>query len=87
MLRAEIAALIMQVTGMQPDPAKPGETISAGGPNVNSGGGDALTSNGALPGPMMDSAADVGGILQELNTLAYGTKLPQRRNPDNTDSD
>lgn len=86
LMRSEIAALIMMLTGMQPDPNKPAETTSAGGPNVNTGGGDSLTSNGALPGPIMESASEIGSILSELNTLAYGTKLPQRRNPDNTDN-
>jgi len=89
MLKTTIAALVMEQTGMMPQPVG-GE---AGGPAVNSAGGPDVNPAGQ-PGP---GAAGGGGgvgaggqlgdigsqkLLQELVTKAYGTKLAQRRSPE-----
>lgn len=84
--RSEIAATIASITGMIPDGAEPMVT-SAGGPDVTSAGGGSGSNTGVgpLPGPAVSSSAESSDLMNELTTLAYGTKIPQTRNPDNTD--
>lgn len=86
MMRAQIQALILAVTGMMPDgsaPQEPSATDAGSGGGSNGGGGASTTA--ALPGPIVGSSAEADALLAEITTLAYGTKIPQYRNPDNTD--
>jgi hypothetical protein len=62
-----------------------GNVTSAGGPDVNSAGSSApTTQNSPLPG--IQPNADTENIMQEMSTLAMGTKIPQRRIP-NSDNE
>lgn len=93
MLRTQIAAMVMQATGMAP--MTPGEddgsgVTSAGGQDVNQAGGGsspmapggAGTAFGGLPAGM-----DSQTLLTELMTKAYGTKLAQRRSAESDTGD
>lgn len=79
MVRSKINAAIMAATGVipgeQPAPVDTGTNNSA------SGSGD----NGAVgsTGPSFQIDPMTNEMLSELVTQAYGTKSPQRRNPDN----
>ncbi|HET7110280.1 MAG TPA: phage portal protein [Gemmatimonadales bacterium] len=98
MLKTQIAALVMQSTGMMPGSMAPGE--EEGGPGINSAGGADVTSAGQ-PGPASEPGGGVTGLpfgglpggmdaqklLTELVTKAYGTKLAQRRSPENDTGD
>lgn len=87
LLKSQIMAAIMAVTGMVPDGAG-GAVPSAGGSDVNSAGGGAAggdESSGLLPGTGVAPTPEVAETMAEIVTLAYGTKLAQRRNPDNVD--
>lgn len=96
--RAAIQRAIMELTGMTPsgDPAMPGEPggppqqQSAGGPGVSSAGGSGDVTQVAPPemSPAMLAVAGIeqdaqNRVLSELVTRAMGTKIPQRRNPQN----
>jgi hypothetical protein len=85
LLRAQITSAIMLVTGMVPDPEAAGGAgpASAGGADVNSAAGQEQA--GVLPGPGVEPSPEASQVMEELVTLAYGTKLAQRRNPDNED--
>jgi len=87
LIRAQISATIMEMTGMVPSPGGGTEVASAGGSDVSSASGSSGDSGGQqpLPGPSVSSTTDGAQLMNELVTLAYGTKIPQRRNPDNTD--
>jgi hypothetical protein len=92
MLNAFIDVLIEMQTGVsrnpegspqaseQPTAGNPGQgqdVQSAGGPGVNS-----PTQAGVLPQPgFMEGNKNVEDIMNQLTTLAAGTKLPQIRNP------
>lgn len=93
LLRAEINDVIMSLTvtgsmgvgsggGSATSQDSTGNVASAGGSDVNTatGNGASTTQNSALPG--IQPNADTDTILQELSTLAMGTKIPQRRIPD-----
>jgi hypothetical protein len=83
-MRAQIQSAILVATGMLPD-GQPIEETSAGGEGVTSAGSSGgVSSPGVLPGPIAMSA-EASDLLNEITTLAYGTKIPQARNPDNTD--
>lgn len=83
--RAEIASTIAELTGMVPEGNEPMVT-SAGGSDVTSAGGSSgSTGAGPLPGPAVASTAEASALRTEITTMAYGTKIPQVRNPDNTD--
>ena len=91
MLRAQINAAVMAETGMIPGAdgsMAPPAVQSAGGSTVTSagspgGGGGAGSTSGAPALPPMPPIDP--NLLAELNTRAYGTKLAQRRNPNNDD--
>ena len=68
--------------GMLPDGTQPQEPSASEAGGSGTGGG---STSGALPGPIVELSGDAQEILTEINTLAYGTKLPQTRHPDNTD--
>lgn len=85
-MRTQIQATILAATGMLPDGSGPQEPSagegSAGRSDPRSGG---ASTPGALPGPMIELSAEASDLLNEITTLAYGTKIPQSRTPDNTD--
>lgn len=84
MMRSQIQAIILATTGMLPDGTQPQEASASDAGGASGGGADSASTSGALPGPTIDPA-EAQALLTEINTLAYGTKIPQRRNPDNTD--
>jgi hypothetical protein len=80
MFRSQIQAAILNATGILPsgDPSQPGEVVSA--PDAGK--------EGALPGsapPLtpVPASPEINELTSELVTLAMGTKLAQRRNPEN----
>jgi hypothetical protein len=56
-----------------------GQVTSAGGPDVTSAGGGAAPTPAPIPG--MGPVEEL--LYQRISTDAYGTKIPQQRNPDN----
>lgn len=99
LIRAEIQDVISFLTfsgaaaagGVPGGDNSGGNVASAGGPNVStatgssgSSGSTANTQPQPLPGTGVNPDED---MLQELSTLAQGTKLPQRRMPDNNNED
>lgn len=99
LLKTQIAAMVMEATGMMPM-APEGE---GGGPAVNSAGGPDQTSagqpgagtgTGGVPGGMpgggmagAPAGPEAQKLLTELITKAYGTKLAQRRSPESDQGD
>lgn len=86
MVKSKIAAAIFAATGMLPGgedgvPVQ-GETNT---PDSSSGtnGGGASGMPGPIPALSALDAEETNKMLNELVTQAYGTKYPQRRNPDN----
>ena len=85
MLKAQIQSAILAVTGMQvaPDgsmlPAAIGQTDAEGNPVQETGGPGALQA----PAFEMLGTEEMQRIMADVVTQAYGTKLGQRRNPDN----
>lgn len=72
LLKAQLNAAILATTGQLPE---------AGGTAPGDMGGEGMAPPG--PGQMSPFAAEITAQLQQdLVTKAYGTKLPQRRNPD-----
>ncbi|NDH64839.1 MAG: phage portal protein [Microbacteriaceae bacterium] len=82
MLKAQISASINDITGMVVSP----DGTAVPDPNA---GIDPATGQPLPPkamSPFQQAGAEAGiNIEQDLLTRAYGTKLPQRRNPDNED--
>jgi hypothetical protein len=84
--QAMVAAIITKYTGLVPegymeqdDAPKPGEPGKPSTPMDNA------------PLPQMPSVGDIAGfkgtnVLENITQMAFGTKLPQRRNVDNTDN-
>lgn len=90
LIRAQISSSIMALTGMQPDgmPVDSGEGDGTGGGTVTSAGGSSVTSAGGIntvggPLPGIGTTQDQQNLMAEIVTLAAGTKIPQRRNPNN----
>lgn len=77
LLQAQIMNAVALVAGpMVPGEEEAGGVTSAGGPGVTSTGG-------AEPPPVpLQPDPEQQALLSEMVTRAYGTKLPQRRNPD-----
>jgi hypothetical protein len=82
LLNTQIKVLISMLTGVPMEGAeeeggqeKPGGVPSAGGPGVTPAG----AGQGALPG--IGNDPDAQKLLEQMNTLAAGTKIPQLRNP------
>ena len=99
LIRAEIQDVIMSLTmsgsmmmgegapGSPTSQDQTGNVTSAGGPDVNSAGGDsAPTTQNSGPLPGIQPNTDLEGLLQEMSTLSAGTKIPQRRIP-NSDNE
>jgi hypothetical protein len=82
MMQAQIASAIYLLTGVPPEGMESPAVSTADGSEVGAGGA------GPLPGPMTlgNSGQDATEMINEITTLAYGTKIPQRRNPDNTNT-
>ncbi len=82
-IKAQIAAAILRSTGLPPEgvespPPAPAASGSSGSGNAGA------TSAGPLPGiPGVGQGKDTESVLSELVTLSKGTKLAQRRNPEN----
>lgn len=96
MLRSQIAAMVMQASGMMPGSMTPGGdegggggVTSAGGPDVNQAGGGAPAPGAGMGQPFggMPGGMDSQKILTELITKAYGTKLAQRRTAESDTGD
>lgn len=97
-MRAIVAMFIGNQTGMfpganGPEPVPPppasgdgGGTKSAGGSNVSSAG-TGVPQLGALPGINLENDDDVKKMFAKIVAMAAGTKIPQRRNPDNNEQD
>lgn len=101
--RAVITRVVMELTGVSPltgEPAMPGEpggppmpTKPAGGAGVTSAGGPGVQQ--VAPPAMSPAMLAVAGIeemdaekiMGDLVTKAMGTKIPQRRNPQNSGDD
>lgn len=98
LLRASITSMVMNITGMggADEEAQGGSDVaSAGGPTVThatgssaggngEGGGD--TKQGILPGLPGAVSFDPNQLLNQIVTMAYGTKLAQRRSSTRTRS-
>lgn len=82
MFRAQLDALIMSETGLIPGPSPDGRqsTPAPPPPSENEGSN---SSAGALPGPQVAPSLLDSDLQNEIVTLAFGTKLAQRRNPSN----
>ncbi|WP_344585738.1 phage portal protein [Nonomuraea roseoviolacea] len=86
-INAQIGAAIVETTGMNPDgtpPEQPKTSTSpaSGSTNSNPPAGPKPKSGG-MSGELKSLIDATGNqIKSELVTQAYGTKLPQRRNPD-----
>ena len=84
MLNAQITGAIELLTGISRDPEATGANDQQGGGEVKSAGGSDVTSAGAaepLPGPTFMEDPGVKDIMNQITTMAAGTKLPQLRNP------
>lgn len=77
LLNGQMMQAIGLVTGVLPGMEEGGGVTSAGGPDVNSAGG------GEAPIQPLTVDPEQQQLLAELVTRAYGTRTPQRRNPDN----
>jgi hypothetical protein len=87
MLKSQISAAVLSETGMLPSPDGPQPDVtSAGGAGVSTAGGGAGGGAPAVTQPVA-LPPEVGEMVNQLNTRAYGTKLSQRRNPANDDND
>lgn len=83
LLRAQIAMAITEITGVVPD-VTGGTAPGEAGPGVTSAGGPDVASAGATNGiNPIAFTVDQQQLMTDLVTRAYGTKAPQRRNPDN----
>ncbi|WP_329282875.1 phage portal protein [Streptomyces sp. NBC_01451] len=81
-IKAQIASAILRTTGLPPTGVESPPPAPAGGSSSDSKSG--ATSAGPLPGlPGTGSGQDIESVLSELVTLSKGTKLAQRRNPEN----
>lgn len=76
-IRAQIASVILRATGLPPEGVDSPKPASAGD------GPDSAANSGPLPGMPGVGSTDDKSMLNELVTLAAGTKLAQLRNPDN----
>ncbi|WP_313905962.1 phage portal protein [Streptomyces malaysiensis] len=81
LIKAQIASTILRTTGLPPTgvespPPAPASSSSSGGGKPNA--------TGPLPGmPGTGTGTNTESVLSELVTLSKGTKIAQRRNPEN----
>ena len=84
LMKAQITVLISMLSGLPPEGAEgPGASTSTAQPSVPSAGGPGVNSaSGVQPTtpPMLDDPG-VQDIMQRINTISQGTKIPQVRNP------
>jgi hypothetical protein len=84
MFRAQIDAFIMQATGMVPAAPGPDGRQSTPAPPPPSDSGEGSGGTGSAPSTPAPIPTMLDSELQnQIVTLAFGTKLAQRRNPDN----
>lgn len=92
LLKTQIMVLIGMLTGMPPggpEDAPGGGTGPSPAPGVQSAGGPGVTSASGVqapPPPILDDPG-VQDIMQRINTISQGTKIPQVRNPLNGQDD
>ncbi|MEU1816101.1 phage portal protein [Streptomyces roseifaciens] len=85
-IRAQIASVILRTTGLPPTGVESPPPAPASSPSSSSSNKSKSSagSAGPLPGlPGIGTGKDADSVLSELVTLSKGTKLAQRRNPDN----
>ncbi len=83
LIKAQIASAILRSTGLPPTGVESPPPAPATGSSTSAAKSGA-TSAGPLPGlPGTGSGKDIESVLSELLTLSKGTKLAQRRNPEN----
>lgn len=79
--RAQADAFTMGATGLLPGPGPDGQQSTPAPPTGSEAEGDG-SSAGALPGPAVPSLMN-SDLQNQIVTLAFGTKLAQRRTPGN----
>jgi hypothetical protein len=79
LFRAQADAFTMETTGLLPGPDSDGRESTPAPPPPSEGS----DSSGALPGPTVAPTLLDKDLQNQIATLAFGTKLAQRRNPDN----
>jgi hypothetical protein len=83
MLRSQINSAIVALTGIAPEGTEPPETQEdADGNPVNAPGGPGPISTPLSADYAALSAQEIQQMTVDIVTQAYGTKLPQRSNPD-----
>jgi hypothetical protein len=80
LFRAQADAFTMETTGLIPGPDPEGRQSTPAPPPPSDGAGDGA---GPLPGPVVQPTLLNNELQNQIVTLAFGTKLAQRRNPDN----
>lgn len=81
-IKAQIANVILRATGLPPAGVEAPPPASAESPSA--GGTNDVQQTAPLPGlPGIGKGTDTESVLSELVTLSQGTKLAQRRNPEN----
>ncbi|MFF8283331.1 phage portal protein [Streptomyces albus] len=80
--KAQIAAAILRATGLPPQGLESPPTAPTGTGSSKSGKAE-TTNEGPFPGLPGVDGMDTESVLSELVTLSKGTKLAQRRNPEN----
>lgn len=86
LIKAQYAQAVMMETGMMPtsdgpQPQQGADVTASGGPDVNTAGGGAVAPSPATAPISMPPEQQQ--LLSQLVSRAYGTKLAQRRNPNN----
>ena len=92
-IRSHIQAAIMQITGVVPDGVEQAQEPGPKGPDGKAGPNQPVAPN--VPAPSLPAMTDVTNVVSgqgrnmmaELVTQAYGTKIPQLRNPDKPDDE
>jgi hypothetical protein len=80
MFRAQADAFTMETTGLLPGPDAEGRQSTPAPPPPSEGSGDGA---GPLPGPVVAPTLLDNELQNQIVTLAFGTKLAQRRTPGN----
>jgi hypothetical protein len=83
MFRAQIDAFIMENTGLLPGPSPDGKQSTPAPPPPSDTGEGSGSGAGAPPGPVVQPTLLDSEMQNQIVTLAFGTKLAQRRNPQN----
>jgi hypothetical protein len=83
MFRAQIDAFIMESTGLLPGPAPDGQQSTPAPPPPSDTADKSGDGAGPPPGPVVAPTLLDSELQNQIVTLAFGTKLAQRRNPDN----